>query len=101
MNDELSQEVITTEQVRHTPNPMGKGGFGDNPQNINAGGRYKNSLKSYQAKKLAEMSDKEKEEWLRNNKISGIDRWKMAEGNPANNLELGGEVTTKVVSIDE
>lgn len=34
---------ITTEQVdKNVPNPTGKGGFGDNPQNINAGGRPKN-----------------------------------------------------------
>jgi len=30
---------ITTEQVKHIPNPDGRGGFGDNPQNINYGGR--------------------------------------------------------------
>jgi hypothetical protein len=34
----------TTQQVRDMNlNPTGKGGFNDNPQNINAGGRPKNS----------------------------------------------------------
>lgn len=27
--------------------------------------------------------------------------WTMGEGNPANNLELSGELTSKVISIDE
>src|SRR3990167_11127334 len=101
MNEALSQEEITTRQVKKAPNPTGKGGFGDNPQNINPGGEPKNSLKNYVARKLAAMTDEQKDQWLKERKISGIDELKMAEGNPANNLELGGEVTTKVVSIDE
>ena len=73
----------TTRQVRRNPNPTGKGGFGDNPQNINAGGEPKNSMKNYVAKKLALLSDEEKDKWLKDRKISGIDEWKMAEGNPS------------------
>ena len=35
--------MSTTEQVNNDPpNPTGKGGFGDNPSSINAGGRPKN-----------------------------------------------------------
>ena len=35
---------LTTEQVtRNTPNPNGIGGFADNPDNINHGGRPKNA----------------------------------------------------------
>ena len=78
----VSQELETTEQVKIIPNPTGKGGFGEHPENINAGGRPVNSLKSYQARKLANMSDEEKEQWLQEHKVSGIDQWKMAEGNP-------------------
>ena len=33
----------TTQQVKRVPNPTGKGGFGDNPQNRNAGGRITNA----------------------------------------------------------
>ncbi len=33
----------TTEQVEFNNNPEGKGGFGDNPQNRNPGGRPKNA----------------------------------------------------------
>lgn len=32
----------TTEPVKNVPNPTGKGGFKDNPQNANPGGRPKN-----------------------------------------------------------
>lgn len=88
--------MTTTEQV---PNPTGKGGFGDNPQNINAGGRPKNSLKSYVAKKLAEMPDEKKEEFLK--KIAPDLQWRMGEGNPA--TQLGGDEDNplKVVILPE
>jgi len=32
----------TTEPVKRVPNPTGKGGFGEHPQNANPGGRPKN-----------------------------------------------------------
>ena len=91
----------TTEQVKKAPNPKGKGGFGDNPENINPGGRPQNSLKSYVARKLAGLTDKEKDKWLEEHKISGIDQWKMGEGLPKQDMELSGEITKKVISVDE
>ena len=39
MNNETTTEQVDNKIV---PNPKGVGGFGDNPQNINAGGRPKN-----------------------------------------------------------
>ena len=96
--DTDKQGQVTTEQVSEmNRNPMGRGGFGEHPENINAGGRPKNSLKSYQARKFAEMSDEEKEKWLNDNKILGIDRWKMSEGNPSNETELKGSLTISQV----
>ena len=80
--------MTTTEQV---PNPTGKGGFGDHPENINPGGRPKNSLKSYVAKKLAGMSDEEKDQWIKDHDIKGELQWRMAEGNPQNDITTGGE----------
>mgnify|MGYP001575058702 FL=1 len=97
MNEELSQEEITTEQVKNVPNPTGKGGFKDNPQNKNPGGRPKNSLKSYVAKRFSLMSDEEKEAWLTTHNITGIDQWKMGEGNPTNETELKGNLTISQV----
>lgn len=40
------------------------------------------SLKEYFRSKFYAMSDDEKEAWLKEHKITGIDLWKMAEGNP-------------------
>ena len=47
------------------------------------------------------MSDKEKEKWLEKQKIDGKTQWTMAEGNPESDMKLSGEVTTKVISVDE
>ena len=40
------------------------------------------TLKEYKAEKFRTMSDEEKEEWFEKKRISGIDEWRMAEGNP-------------------
>lgn len=68
-----------------TRNPDGtfKEGVSGNP-----GGRPKNTLKSYVQRKFDKMSDEEKELWLLENKIAGIDQWKMGEGNPAQDDKL-------------
>ena|SRR3990167_1299694 len=92
-----SQEEITTRQVKKVPNPTGKGGFGEHPENINPGGEPKNSLKNYVARKLAAMTDEEKDAWLREHKISGIDEWKMAEGNPSNDINPLGDIVHTVL----
>lgn len=49
----------TTEQVPTPPNPTGKGGFGDNPQNRNPGGWDKKKSISYQYNKMLRMTDDE------------------------------------------
>jgi hypothetical protein len=46
MGDDNTQN-ITTEQVKTVPNPTGKGGFGDHPENISPGGWDKNNSYSY------------------------------------------------------
>lgn len=54
----------------------------------NPSGRPKGTLKDYVRKKFMEMSDEDKEEWLKENKILGIDQWKMGEGNPDTNADI-------------
>lgn len=54
----------------------------------NPGGRPKGTLKDYVKKKFLEMSDEDKEEWLKENKIQGIDQWKMGEGLPDSKSEV-------------
>ena len=86
-------DSTTRQDEKKGNNPVGKGGFGDNPQNINPGGEPKNSLKNYVASKLAKMTDEQKDEWLEKHEIKGEVQWKMGEGNPANNTDItsGGE----------
>lgn len=48
------------------------------------------TLKEFQAQKFREMTDEEKEEWLKTNRVSGDTKWKMAEGNPKQDTELSG-----------
>lgn len=65
----------------------------------NPSGRPKGTLKDYVRKKFMEMSDEEKAEWLKENKILGIDQWKMGEGNPDSKTEATGQV--QVLLIDK
>jgi hypothetical protein len=73
MADDNSKDITsTTEQAEvkklaeelGTNNPLGKGGFADNPQNINAGGRPKNAESfAYWYRIFKDMSVSELKEW--------------------------------------
>lgn len=70
-------------------------------QTGNAGGRPKGgfSLKTYVKQMLEDMPDEDKLEFLR-----GVDKkvlWEMAEGKPKQDVELSGEVKSKIVKLDE
>lgn len=68
------------------PNPFGRSGKGI-------------SLKERAKKMLAQMDDKEAEAYL-----NGLDKrtlWEMAEGKAKQDMELSGEITKKVISVDE
>lgn len=61
--------MTTTEQVSPPPpNPTGKGGFGDNPQNRNPGGWKPEVTFSYQYKRFMNMPVADLETWLTKNK---------------------------------
>jgi len=69
-------------------NLRGKGGFGDNPQNRNNGGRVPNPMKAHILKRFNEMTDKQKDSF-----IKSIDAYKqitLAEGNPRQDNEHTG-----------
>lgn len=55
-------------------------------QSGNPSGRPKNTLKAYLATKLNNMTEEEKENFLRG--IPKEVQWKMAEGNPSNETDL-------------
>ena len=70
-------------------------------QSGNPTGRPKcgRSLKEYAKEMLATMTDEERQEYLQ-----GMDKriiWEMSEGKAKQDVELSGELTSKIVSIDE
>lgn len=69
-------------------------------QSGNPNGRPKGKTAKERAKEyLMTMNDEEFEEFL-----SGMDKktiWEMAEGKPKQDVDLSGEVTTKIISVDE
>lgn len=86
--------VETTEQVKKVPNPNGIGGFGDNPQNRNNGGRIANPLKEFQRQEFANMDDEQKRNYLK--EVDKYRRWTMAEGAP----DTKTDITTKGEKIE-
>ena len=62
MSDENKE--TTTQQV---PNPTGKGGFGDHPENRNPGGWKPEFTFSYQYRRFLNMSKEEFDTWIENN----------------------------------
>lgn len=67
----------------------------------NPSGRPKNTMKDYISRKFQEMSDEEKALWLIENKVTGIDQWKMGEGNPSNNTDVtsGGQPIEAIIGM--
>jgi hypothetical protein len=57
------QQSKTTEQVTTPPNPTGKGGFGDHPENRNPGGWKKEMVFSYQYRRFMNMTVEELREY--------------------------------------
>lgn len=54
----------TSDQVKKAPNPTGKGGFKDNPQNRNSGTWNSEDSISFQYKKLIRMPVNDFKNWL-------------------------------------
>lgn len=94
----------TTEQVdKNVPNPTGKGGFGDNPQNRNPGGWKKEESISYQYNRLGRMTDQEFAEYVPQTKFERIayNRIKDAEDSLNDTKEITDRVEGKAPqSID-
>lgn len=57
----MTDDNTTSNQVeKHIPNPSGKGGFGDNPQNRNTSGHWDSTMSiSYQYKRFLKMTPEE------------------------------------------
>ena len=69
-------------------------------QSGNLAGRPKGiTMKEYAKQYLSKLTEDERDEWL-----DGIEKkevWKMAEGLPKADVELSGEITEKIISVDE
>ena len=90
--DEVQKEQLKKERTQRLAPYMWKPGQSGNPN-----GRPKEkTLKEYVREFLSSMTEKERKEYL-----IGMDKhviWKMAEGNPAQDLTSGGE-KIKIVPI--
>lgn len=69
-------------------------------QSGNIMGRPKGkTMKEYVREYLERMTDEERDEWL-----EGIDKhkiWEMSEGKAKQDVSVEGEITSKVISVDE
>lgn len=67
----------------------------------NPSGRPKGSMKDYLKRKFSEMSDDERETFLKDYKVDGKAQIEFAEGKAKQDLELSGEVKSKIINVDE
>jgi len=64
----------TTDQVKKVPNPTGKGGFQERPQDRNPGGWKKEETARYKLELIIKMSDTEIQELIDNNDTPRFDK---------------------------
>lgn len=69
-------------------------------QSGNIMGRPKGkTMKEYARQYLERMTDEERDEWL-----EGVNKdiiWEMSEGKAKQDVEVSGELTSKIISVDE
>lgn len=71
-------------------------------QSGNPSGRPKGTMKEYLARKLREMSDEEKEEFLKDHKVSGKDIIEFAEGKAKQDVDIDATITgPSIIRLDE
>ena len=88
-------ESDTSEQKQNKP-WLFQPGVSGNPKGRPKGTK---TLKTYVAEMLRDMDDEEKLEFLKGLPKDKI--WEMGEGKPKQDMDIKGEMTSKVVQVDE
>lgn len=69
-------------------------------QSGNPNGRPKEkSMKEFAREFLANMSEEARIEYFKGMKPEDV--WRMGEGNPKSDVDLSGEITSKIINVDE
>ncbi len=67
----------------------------------NPGGRPKGTMKDYLRRFFIEMDDNQKAAFLKSHKVTGKDMIEFGEGKAKQDLDIKGEMVSKVISVDE
>ena len=102
MEDNAQNNKITanTETPEERNERLRKIGFQPG-QSGNPGGRPKDTLKAFMAREFRDMDDDQKREWLKTHNISGIDMWKMGEGNPKADVDITTDGQPMILRLNE
>jgi hypothetical protein len=57
------------------------------------------SMKEFAKEYLSKMTEEERLKYFEG--MNKVEVWKMAEGNPKSDVDLSGEITSKIISVDE
>lgn len=67
----------------------------------NPGGRPKGTMKNYLGRKFMEMTDEQKEQFLIKYGVHGKDQIEFAEGKAKQDVEVSGELRSKIIRLNE